>query len=89
MPHQNSSLDRNVQLLRRVHAGEAFDLALMPRGDVHLRGINWAQNNTDIELSLSAHIQGVDLDWILVARWVRGRGTRNEQKAPPASRLLR
>ncbi len=72
MPHLNSRLDQNVELMRRVHAGEAFDLAQMPRCDVHLRGIAWTQNNTDIELSLSAHVQGVNLDWILVARMVHG-----------------
>ncbi len=72
MPHQNSRLDQSVELMRRVHAGEAFDLAQMPRCDVHLRGIAWTQNDTDLELSLSAHVQGVNLDWILVARWVHG-----------------
>ena len=65
---QNFGRDQNVELMRRVHAGEAFDVGLMPRCDVQLRGTGFADNSADLELQLSSQISGVELRWMLIAR---------------------
>lgn len=64
---QNYGRDQNVELLRRLHAGQDFDVALMPRCDVQLRGFGFADNGTDLELQLRAEVGGMTLDWVLLA----------------------
>lgn len=68
MATQNFGRDQNVELMRRVHAGEAFDVSLMPRCDVQLRGLGFADNSADLELNLSSQVGGVALHWALIAR---------------------
>ncbi len=68
MVTQNFGRDQNVELMRRVHAGESFDVSLMPRCDVQLRGTGFSENGSDLELQLGAQISGVELRWALIAR---------------------
>ena len=56
MATQNFGRDQNVELMRRVHAGEDFDVSLMPRCDVQLRGMGFSDNGADLELRLRAII---------------------------------
>ncbi|MCB1607795.1 MAG: hypothetical protein KDI71_12545 [Xanthomonadales bacterium] len=71
MATQNFGRDQNVELMRRVHAGEDFDVSLMPRCDVQLRGMGFSDNGADLELRLRATVGGMLLDWVLLALEVR------------------
>ncbi len=67
MSTQNFGRNQTVQLMRRIHAGEPFDVSLMPRCDVQLRGLAFAENGADLQLQLRASVGGMTLDWVLLA----------------------